>query len=641
MAHKRLTRVDIPNGRHTEYTYDASGHQDSIHHKDGTTVKQGFDYTFDDGGSITRIDHEDGSYWAYDYDGRERLVEAIRGNHATPTIEATYDYTYDDADNMLTKTVPWYDDFEDGNITGWSGNTTYYSVTGGVLKNTSDTTVRDLYLSETDADHDLSFDYVRYSATGRVDVYLRTIDGNNRLYLEINPGDIKLRQVDGGTLSTLATYSTTVAEDAWYKLRAILDETSVKIYWGAEGTSFDEIISATTTKTTTVRAAYFRAQANSEHGFDNIQLIAGTRSTTETFTYNDASEQITHAKNGVTTTMTYDDWGRLTTRDDGTHTASFTWGLGSELLQFDSNFVDQGTVSYQYGGDGKRRSVDDGTSYVWHNWARNIPINEEDQGAGVGDGSLSKTYIAFRAEVGGPVPASGTYTYFATDHLGSIRSTFDQAKSNTGNAEFAPFGELYQRALPGATKVRHTAHKLEDKTGLYYAEYRYYAADSARWLNRDRYGAVDGPNLYAYVSNNPISYWDPNGASQVPTEGGGDESDCVKYSLGNDSLPSEKVISGLKCICKALGKDITVTGGTSPESGSQHGSGSEHDSGNAADVDDFPETNDFFCAAKKCGFTYGLDEGNHFHIDFGPDRGKPSNPGGQTTNQIRTCECED
>src|SRR5690606_26579994 len=107
------------------------------------------------------------------------------------------------------------------------------------------------------------------------------------------PGDIKLRQRDGGTLTTLDTYTTTIAEDAWYKLRAILDGTSVKIYWGAQGGNIDEIISTTTTETTTSRAAYIRAQANSEHGFDNIQLIAGTRSTTQTFTHNDANEQIT------------------------------------------------------------------------------------------------------------------------------------------------------------------------------------------------------------------------------------------------------------------------------------------------------------------------------------------------------------
>ncbi|MBX3178427.1 MAG: RHS repeat-associated core domain-containing protein [Candidatus Hydrogenedentes bacterium] len=347
--------MDIPNGMHTAYAYDTSGRLDAIHHKDGTTVVQGFDYTFDNGGNITRIDHEDGSYWAYDYDGRDRLIEAERYDD-TPTLLHRYTYTYDDADNMLTKAV--YDP-------------------------------------------------------------------------------------------------------------------------------------------------------------------SGPSTVTTTFTYNDANEQTSMSDGTTTTNMTYDEWGRLVEKDDGTYTATYVWGLGSELLQFDSNFPGQGTVSYQYGGDGKRRSVDDGTSFVWYNWARNIPINEEDQGAGVGDGPLSKTLIAFRAEVGGSDPSSGTYTYFATDHLGSIRSTFNQAKNNTGNAELAPFGTLYQAALPGATRARYSAHTLDNKTGLYYTEYRYYAPDNARWLNRDTFGAIDGPNLYAYVGNNPISYWDPNGASQVPTEAGG------------------------------------------------------------------------------------------------------------------------
>lgn len=100
VACNRLSRVDIPNGMHTEYTYDASGRQDSIHHKDSTTVKQGFDYTFDDGGNITRIDHKDGSYWEYDYDGRDRLTLAERSNSGSPTIVATYEYTYPPAADL-------------------------------------------------------------------------------------------------------------------------------------------------------------------------------------------------------------------------------------------------------------------------------------------------------------------------------------------------------------------------------------------------------------------------------------------------------------------------------------------------------------------------------------------------------------
>ncbi|MBL7645031.1 MAG: tetratricopeptide repeat protein [Candidatus Hydrogenedentes bacterium] len=507
----RLAQVDIPNGMHTEYTYDTSGRQNSIHHKDGTTVKQGFDYTFDDGGNITRIDQEDGSYWEYDYDGRDRLTDAIRGNHATPTILATYEYTYDDADNMLTKKVPWYDDFEDGNHTGWSGNTANYTVSGGVLKNTLDTTVRDLYLSETDADHDLSFDYVRYSSTGRVDVYLRTIDGNNRLYLELNPGNIKLQQVDGGTSSTLATYTTTVAQNTWYKLRANLDGTSVKIYWGAEGEDFNEIISTTTTKTTTVRAAYFRAQANSEHGFDNIQLIAGTRSTTEAFTYNNANEQITHAKNGVTTTMTYDDWGRLATRDDGTHDATYAYRYGGKLYSVTSDFPGEGNVTYETGGDGNRRSRDDGTSFTWYNWKKDQAIQEEGQGTGLGDGPLLKTHMKGQADILGSSPASGTYNYLATDHLGSTRSAYNASRIELGTADFVPFGASHDNTLPVSVDSVYGGHEYDARVNLYHAQYRDYSIDSSRWLARDPQGMVDGPNVYVYAGENPVTRVDISG----------------------------------------------------------------------------------------------------------------------------------
>lgn len=477
---------------------------------------------FDDGGKTTRIVQKDGSYWEYDYDGRDRLTDAVRGNHATPTILATYEYTYDDADNMLTKKVPWYDDFEDGNHTGWSGNTVNYSVSGGVLKNTLDTTVRDLYLSETDADHDLSFDYVRYSSAGRVDVYLRTIDGNNRLYLELNPGNIKLQQVDGGTSSTLATYTTTVAQNTWYKLRAVLDGTSVKIYWGAQGASFNEIISATTTKTTTVRACYLRSQANSEHGFDNIQLIAGTRSTTETFTYNNANEQITHAKNGVTTTMTYDDWGRLATRDDGTHDATYTYRYGSKLYSLTSDFPGEGNVTYESGGDGKRRSRVVGVNETWYNYTIGFDVVSRESDADGSTGALTMTNIvlaptapvsATLGDLAGTTPASGTARYYATDHLGSTRSAWNASKVAVGTYEFDPYGGEFAHngAAIASLAGAYTGKPWDATAQLFHFPYREYSPDMSRWATRDPLGMVDGPNSYAYTKGNTINSYDEDG----------------------------------------------------------------------------------------------------------------------------------
>ena len=40
-------------------------------------------------------------------------------NNAGASITASYAYTYDDADNMLTKIEPFFEDFNDGNYTGW------------------------------------------------------------------------------------------------------------------------------------------------------------------------------------------------------------------------------------------------------------------------------------------------------------------------------------------------------------------------------------------------------------------------------------------------------------------------------------------------------------------------------------------
>jgi RHS repeat-associated protein len=525
--------VDIPNGMHTEYTYDASGLQNAIHHKDGATVKQGFDYTFDDGGNITRIDHEDGSYWTYDYDGRERLIEAIRGNHATPTIEATYAYTYDDADNMLTKTVPWYDDFEDGNITGWSGNTGDYSVSGGVLKNTPHASLwKDLYQSETDADHDVSYKYIRYTTTGVAAQHLRYTDGNNRLYLEFNPDKIHLRQVDGGTLTTLGTFTTTVAEDTWYNVRTILDGSSVKVYWGAEGASFNEIFSATTTELTTTRAAWFRGSPNSEHGWDDIQLIAGTRSTTETFAYNNANEQITHAKNGVTTTMTYDDWGRLATRDDGTHDATYGYRYGSKLYSVASDFPGEGSVTYETGGDGKRRSRIAGASETWYNYTVGFDVVSTENDADGSTGALLMTNVvvapaaqvsATLGDLAGTTPASGTARYYAFDHLGSTRSAWSAAKAEVGKYGFDPYGG--EHAHSGAAVVSlagaYTGKPWDTTAKLYHFPYRQYSSDMARWTARDPLGMVDGPNMYGYVVSNPIGYTDPDGRNIIPFPPGG------------------------------------------------------------------------------------------------------------------------
>src|SRR5690606_9278174 len=217
------TRVDIPNGMHTEYAYDTRNRLTEIAHKDGSTVKQSFGYTLDDDGTITRITHEDGSYWDYGYDGRNRLISADRKS-ASGNIVAEYDYTYDDADNMLTKVEPFEDDFEDNNYTGWTVSGPWSASTGQMV-NTADPGWPTFEKATTDASHEVRFDYVNKDASvwnNRLMVELRVTSTGEKLMLGLYPTDARLVKYVGGAWSLVdQDTSATTVQDETYHVRAV------------------------------------------------------------------------------------------------------------------------------------------------------------------------------------------------------------------------------------------------------------------------------------------------------------------------------------------------------------------------------------------------------------------------------------
>jgi len=55
--------------------------------------------------------------------------------------------------------------------------------------------------------------------------------------------------------------------------------------------------------------------------------------------------------------------------------------------------------------------------------------------------------------------------------------------------------------------------RYDEESGLYYMKNRYYDPETGRFITRDPAG--DGPNLYAFVNNNPINFVDPMGLDAV------------------------------------------------------------------------------------------------------------------------------
>jgi RHS repeat-associated protein len=88
--------------------------------------------------------------------------------------------------------------------------------------------------------------------------------------------------------------------------------------------------------------------------------------------------------------------------------------------------------------------------------------------------------------------------------------------------EFSAFGELLSDqqqqsywSLLGYSEPtnpwRFASKRFDPELGLIYYGKRYYDPESARWLTTDPAGFIDSANLYQYLFNNPLHYFDPDG----------------------------------------------------------------------------------------------------------------------------------
>ncbi|WP_170931635.1 MULTISPECIES: RHS repeat-associated core domain-containing protein [unclassified Pseudomonas] len=111
--------------------------------------------------------------------------------------------------------------------------------------------------------------------------------------------------------------------------------------------------------------------------------------------------------------------------------------------------------------------------------------------------------------------ANDQLRYCLDDAQRSSLIELDQAARLISREEYYPFGGTAFLTADSELEVsyktiRYSGQEMDD-SGLYYYGRRYYAPWLQRWTSPDPTGAVDGWNLYAMVSNNPMSTVDVNG----------------------------------------------------------------------------------------------------------------------------------
>jgi RHS repeat-associated protein len=109
--------------------------------------------------------------------------------------------------------------------------------------------------------------------------------------------------------------------------------------------------------------------------------------------------------------------------------------------------------------------------------------------------------------------------YYPTyDGNGNVSEYLDSTGAVVAHYEYDPFGKT---TVASGSKAQDFSHRFSTKpldltTGLYYYAYRYYDPQTGRWPSRDPIEEEGGINLYGFVENDGINWYDVSGLQRGP-----------------------------------------------------------------------------------------------------------------------------
>jgi RHS repeat-associated protein len=235
------------------------------------------------------------------------------------------------------------------------------------------------------------------------------------------------------------------------------------------------------------------------------------------YSYDLAGNRLTETIAGSGSTASYNSLNQLSTSDNPASVARTNqWDAQNRLVA--TSF---GNQTAQFGYDGASRPVyirelQDGSQvslryFVW----RNDRLCEERDATGT---NITKRFywqgVALEAGTN-----AGRY-YYTRDHLGSIREMTDALGNVRARYSYDPFGRQTQLAGDLTADFGFGGMFWSPEASLALTHFRAYDPQLGRWLSRDPLPdgeRKEGPNLYAYVRNNPISGIDPTGLACLDT----------------------------------------------------------------------------------------------------------------------------
>jgi RHS repeat-associated protein len=121
--------------------------------------------------------------------------------------------------------------------------------------------------------------------------------------------------------------------------------------------------------------------------------------------------------------------------------------------------------------------------------------------------------------------ANGVH-FYAYDGNGNVAALVKASDGTlSANYEYGPFGEVIRATgiMAKANPFRFSTKYQDDESDLVYYGNRYLKVSTGGWLSRDPVEEDEGgPNLYGFVGNDPVDFWDYLGWEWKVIRAGGD-----------------------------------------------------------------------------------------------------------------------
>ena len=238
---------------------------------------------------------------------------------------------------------------------------------------------------------------------------------------------------------------------------------------------------------------------------------AGALVNTLAYTYDPAENRLTEQSGASNYTASYNALNQLSVSTAPGSSRTNEWDAKDRLVA-----VIVGNLRTEFTYDGQSRLASlrlltNGSQASLRRfvWCGNEICEERD-----GSGTVTKRFFnqGVKIESG---PDTGTY-FYTRDHLGSIRELTDSSGGVRARYSYDPFGRRTRVAGDIEADFGFAGMILATEASLYLATFRIYDPELGRWLSRDPLPGAEmeeGPNLYAYVGNNPLNLVDPLGLS--------------------------------------------------------------------------------------------------------------------------------